>query len=116
MLRMFAALLIAWMFAPSLLASDASEIFKTLKCEKCHSIDSLGIAFEPGEPDEDDDDEEEKEPVDLSKIGANVDAAHIVAFLKREVKSHDNEKKHKKKFKGTEEEMQAVADWLASLK
>ena len=96
-------------------AGDSSEIFKALSCDKCHSIEAAGIAFNPGEPDEDDD-EEEKEPVDLSKIGASVDAAHIIKFLDREVKSHENEKKHKKKFKGTDEEKQMLADWLASLK
>ncbi len=94
---------------------DGAEVFQTQKCTKCHSVEVASIPFNPGEPDEDDD-EDEKEPVDLSKIGAAVDSSHIVAFLNRKEVSHDNGKKHKKKFKGTDEELQVVADWLASLK
>ncbi|MCB1041991.1 MAG: c-type cytochrome [Acidobacteria bacterium] len=96
-------------------ASEGPEAFKANGCTKCHAIEVAGIEFAPGEPEEGEE-AEEKEPVDLSKIGSEVSEEHILAFLKRQEVSHGNEKKHKKKFKGTDEEMQILAHWLASLK
>ena len=107
------ALLTGFSLGLSAYSADGPEVFKANNCVKCHAIEALGIAHEPGELDEG---EEPKEPEDLSKIGSEVDEAHIVAFLKRLEPSHGNNKKHKKKFKGTDEEIQILATWLASLK
>ncbi|MCB1049206.1 MAG: c-type cytochrome [Acidobacteria bacterium] len=93
-------------------AVDGKAVFTDKKCNKCHTIESQSIPLLP--KDDDDDDDDDKEPKDLSKVGAEVDAATIKQFLQRSIEL--NEKKHKKKFSGSDEELDAVANWLASLK
>ncbi len=98
-------------------APPGQKIFIKLKCNQCHSIDSLKIAkVKSAEDDEEeaDEDEEKIEPSDLSGTGKEHDAAFMVKWLKKEVKLDGH--KHKKKFKGSPEELQTVSDWLATLK
>lgn len=89
---------------------DGPEIFTEKKCQKCHSVASAQIEVIVDEEDDEDGDE----PTDLSSIGNEMSSDDIQTFLMR--KSERNEKKHKKRFKGSDEELQALADWLASLK
>jgi hypothetical protein len=51
---------------------------------------------------------------DLSKVGGLHDAAWIVKWCMREVEKDG--KTHKSEYKGTKEDLQAIADWLATLK
>jgi hypothetical protein len=51
---------------------------------------------------------------DMSKVGDKHDAAWIVKFASREIMLDD--KQHKNEYKGTKEDLQAIANWLASLK
>ena len=61
------------------------------------------------------------EPPDLSHVGANHDAAFFSSYLTKksahtphaDVKSTS---KHKLKFKGSDEELNKLAAWLATLK
>lgn len=93
------------------------QIFAEYKCTQCHSIDSLKIAKVKSHGEDDDEADEggkKLEPPDLSGIGNEAKADFIVKWLKKEeaVDGH----KHKKKFKGSEEDLHVLADWLGTLK
>jgi mono/diheme cytochrome c family protein len=95
------------------------KLFLKLKCTQCHSIDSLKIArvkAVEGEEEEAEVDESGKkvEPPDLSGVGNEFNADFIKKWLNKEEKI--NGKKHKKKFKGSPEELQAISDWMATVK
>jgi mono/diheme cytochrome c family protein len=90
------------------LAADAKALFESAKCVRCHSVESQGVAAKPkaGE-------EEEEEIKDLSKVGAERSEDWIKKFLRKE-EAIDG-KKHKQKFRGSDEDLQTLATWLASL-
>jgi mono/diheme cytochrome c family protein len=81
--------------------------FADLKCSICHSIESQGIERKSKS-------EKTKGP-DLSTVGAAHDADWFGKFLRKEVANADG-KKHGKDFKGTPEQLQQIAQFLASLK
>ncbi len=81
--------------------------FVDLKCSICHSIESQGVERKSKS-------EKTKGP-DLSTVGATHDAAWFAQFLRKEVANADG-KKHDKDFKGTPEQLQQIAQFLASLK
>ena len=97
--------------APAPAAGDASSpgltAFVDLKCSLCHSIESQGVERKSKS-------EKTKGP-DLSTIGATHDAAWLTKFIRQEVANADG-KKHEKEFKGTPEQLQQIATFLASLK
>lgn len=74
-------------------------------CNMCHSVDSAGIAKKS---------EKMKGP-DLSNEGAEAkDAAWLKAFI---MKKEENEAgMHKKTWKGTDEQLGAIVEWLMTLK
>lgn len=88
-------------------AQDAGQkAFEANKCNNCHSIDKLGIARKIQS--------EKMAGPDMSKVGAEHDAAWIAKWLAREVKIDD--KTHKNEYKGTKEDLQTISTWLATLK
>jgi len=87
--------------------SGGKEVFLAQKCNTCHTVDAEKIARTSTS-------DKMKGP-DLSKIGADHDAAWITKWLKKEAEAKDG-KKHMPTFKGTDDEMKKVADWLATLK
>jgi mono/diheme cytochrome c family protein len=104
-------------------AEDAGQagqkLFLKLKCNQCHSIDSLKItrakAVEEEEEEAEVDENGKKiEPSDLSGVGNEYNSDFIKKWLNKEEKIHG--KKHKKKFKGSPEELQAISDWMATVK
>jgi hypothetical protein len=128
-MRRFPAISFLLSFLPFVLllldpaAAAANEkIFVANKCNKCHEISALGITKQKAAAE----DEEEEEgagtkPHDLSDVGKYHDAAFLLAFLKKEVPHTPHEgapgtKKHGFKFKGSDEELKQLADWLATLK
>jgi len=88
------------------LAADAKALFESSKCVRCHSIESQGVAAKPKEG-------EEEEIKDLSKVGAERSAEWIQKYLRKEEAIEG--KKHKLKFRGSDEDIQTLATWLASL-
>ena len=84
----------------------AKQAFEANKCSNCHSIEKLGMARKIQS--------EKTAGPDLSKIGAKHDAAWIVKWCRREVEKDG--KTHKNEYKGTKEDLQAIADWLATFK
>ncbi len=101
---------VAW--SVMLLAATASageppgqKVFLEQKCNQCHTVARAKIAL-GGVP--------EGKPADLSQIGGAHTPDWMKAFLlKKEVL---NGEKHKRKFLGPDAELQALVDWLSSLK
>lgn len=86
-------------------AAAADHVFVAQKCNMCHSIEAAGIARKSKS-------EKLKGP-DLSAVGASHEADWIVRYLKQQ-ETIDGEK-HDKPFKGSDEELAALAGWLATL-
>ena len=88
-------------------AQDAGQkAFEANKCSNCHSVEKVGIERKVKS--------EKMAGPDMSKVGDKHDAAWIVKFASREVQMDG--KDHKSEYKGTKEDLQIIADWLASLK
>lgn len=82
-------------------APAGQKIFLAQKCNLCHSVSSAGIEAKTTN--------EKLQGPDLSTVELP-DAEWLAAYLKQE-ETHDGEK-HKKKFTGSDEELQALIDWL----
>ncbi len=84
---------------------DGKTLFtETHKCNMCHAVPAAGI--------------EAKTTSDKMKgadLGGKVEAEFetIAAYVRKEADMDG--KSHKKEFKGTDEELQAIIDWLGSL-
>ena len=76
------------------------------KCQSCHSVTSAGILPARGE--------DSAEGPDLSNVGAAHSADWLNKYLLKQ-ESKDG-KKHKRRFPGTEQELNVLVKWLASLK
>ncbi len=88
-------------------ADDAGQkAFEANKCSNCHSIDKLKMARKIQS--------EKTAGPDLSTVGDKHDAAWITKWCMREVEKDG--KQHKSEYKGTKEDLQAIANWLASFK
>jgi len=87
--------------APAAAETDGKEIFLAQKCNLCHAVSSAGIEATTTN-------EKLKGP-DLSTVDLG-DGAWLAAYLKQE-ENHDG-KKHKKKFSGSDEELEALIAWL----
>lgn len=90
------------------LAQNNSEktIFVNQKCNLCHSLSTQGIEAKTMS-------ERLKGP-DLVNLASKHKSKWISRYLKKKVKM--NGKLHKTSFKGTDEELQALVDWLLEQK
>jgi cbb3-type cytochrome oxidase cytochrome c subunit len=88
---------------------SGKSIFLDNKCNKCHSIESLGIKH-TSEPPEG----AKYPPPDLSGVGLRHDAEWMTKWLHKEVELHD--KKHMKKFGGSDDDLKTLTLWLVTLK
>lgn len=84
---------------------DGKEVFLAQKCNMCHGVASAGIEAKAKS-------EKMKGP-DLDGCCADEDAAALGAFLKKETEVDGA--KHKGSFKGSDEELAALIDWLKEL-
>lgn len=105
-------MIFAGVLSPSASYADAA-LFTSSGCNKCHAISAAKVESKASG-------EEEGAP-DLSHVGKNHDAAFITSFLKKEAVETAHEgvtagKKHPIKFKGTDEELGKLANWLAGMK
>lgn len=83
---------------------DPKELFvETHKCNMCHGVAAEGVEAKTKS-------DKMKGP-DLSGYKSDKELAELAAFMRKE-KEGDQ---HKKGFKGTDEELQAIVDWLGSL-
>ena len=81
---------------------NGKQIFIDSKCNNCHTVTSNEILSK------------KDDAFDLSNIGVSADVQLLKSYLLKETKINDKE--HKIKFKGSEAELNALAEWLASLK
>jgi len=81
---------------------DGKQIFLDSKCNKCHTVTSINITSK------------KDDAVDLSEAGSAGDVQFLKSYLLKE--ADINDKSHKTKFKGTEEELNTLVEWLSSLK
>jgi cytochrome c553 len=108
-LPLAAALVLALAAGPATAEETAAEspgakAFAAAKCTTCHTVESQGIE-RTGKM---------KGP-DLSNLGNAHLAPWIQQYLKKEVANAEG-KKHGIAFKGTDEELEQLAKWLATLK
>ena len=102
-----ACLLAAMVLAAPLAAQeDGKAVFEAQKCQLCHGVSSAGIEATTKS-------EKLKGP-DLTGVGENFDAEWMTKYIKKEVDKEG--KKHTKPFKGTDEELQVIIDWLLEQK
>lgn len=74
------------------------EVFLAQRCNACHSVSSAGIEGKlPTAP-------------DLAGVGARRDRASIAAIVHQE--EPVNGKKHPKRFSGSQDDLDALIDWL----
>jgi len=82
------------------------KIFKTEKCNTCHAVSTVGIAAKTKS--------EKLMGPDLVNLAEAYEAEWIVNYLRKEADLDG--RTHKKPFKGTDEELQALVDWLLEQK
>ncbi len=105
-----AAVLAASLFAPPIAAEeepalDGMALFTdTHKCNMCHGVPAADIAAKT-----------KNEKMKGGDLGGEIEGelAELAAYVRKEAELDG--KTHKKPFKGTDEELQAIVDWLASL-
>lgn len=81
---------------------DGKQIFIDSKCNNCHTVTSIEITSK------------KNGATDLSNASTVEDAMLIKSYLLKEAKI--NEQDHKLKFKGSEAELNALVNWLLTLK
>ncbi|HCY74596.1 MAG: cytochrome c [Ignavibacterium sp.] len=83
-------------------SDDGKKIFLDNKCNMCHTVTSAGI------------ESKKSDAVDLSTVGKDKTVEFLSKYLKKEAKLND--KDHKSSFKGNDEELTKLVDWLLTLK
>ena len=108
-----AGVLVALMIAASLAAPptaageelDGEALFtETHKCNMCHAVPAVGIEAKT-----------KSEKMKGGDLGGKIEGelSELAAYLRKEAEIDG--KTHKKPFKGTDEELQAIIDWLGGL-
>ena len=81
---------------------DGKKVFVDSKCNMCHTVKSVGI------------ESKKSDAIDLSTVGKDKTTEFLMKYLKKETKLND--KDHKSSFKGSEDELKTLVDWLLTLK
>ena len=104
--------------------ADAKEIpgkamFLKYKCNSCHTVNAAAIGKTKAEATEDDgwgdEEEEELDPPDLSGAGIKRKAEWLHLYMRKKT-ANEEERKHKKRFKGSKAERAVLVNWLITLK
>lgn len=83
-------------------SDDGKKVFVDNKCSMCHTVKSAGI------------ESKKSDASDLSAVGKDQTAEFLMKYLKKEAKLND--KDHKSSFKGSDEDLKVLVDWLLTLK
>ncbi|MDP2363131.1 MAG: c-type cytochrome [Ignavibacteria bacterium] len=83
-------------------SDDGKKIFVDSKCTMCHTVQSAGIVSK------------KSDATDLSTVGTDKTEEFLMKYLKKEIKFND--KDHKSSFKGNEEDLKTLVEWLLTLK
>ena len=93
-------------------APAGQKLFLQYKCNGCHTVQALKI--EKKEIEGETEDTGDRKPPDLSGVGKKRTADWIQAYMLK--KEAIEGQRHKKKFRGTEEELKTLSGWLAEQK
>ncbi|HMB54152.1 MAG TPA: c-type cytochrome [Thermoanaerobaculia bacterium] len=85
---------------------DGKAIFLAEKCNTCHGVAAAGIEAKVKS--------EKMRGPDLDETLGEHDRGELVAFVRGEAEMDGKE--HKKPFKGSDEELQVLVDWLLEQK
>jgi cytochrome c553 len=104
-LSIIVAIVALYGFAFTISSNDdpaGKKIFIDNKCNMCHTVKSAGI------------ESKKSDAIDLSNVGAEMKSEDIIKYLKKEMKLND--KDHKTAFKGSDEDLKKLVEWLSTLK
>lgn len=87
-------------------APDGRQVFLESRCQNCHAVSSAGLEAKARS--------ERLRGPDLVDVGQRHDRDWIGGYLRRKTKL--NGKTHKLNFKGSDEELSALIDWLLEQK
>lgn len=111
--RGFLVVCLFWAVAGTgaVLAQDGDEApgqqeFLAAKCNLCHGVEAAGIEAKTKS--------EKMAGGDLSDVASQMEMEAAIRYVKREEQRDGQD--HKKEWKGTDEELQAIMDWLYGLK
>ena len=85
---------------------DGKKVFISARCNNCHAVSSVGIEAKMKS-------EKMKGP-DLKGVTSRHDTGWMAKYIKKEEQLEG--KAHKFSFKGSDEELAALIDWLAEQK
>lgn len=83
-------------------SDDGKKVFVDNKCNMCHTVTVAGI------------ESKKSDASDLSVVGKDRTVEFLTKYLKKEAKLND--KDHKSSFKGTDEDLTKLVEWLSTLK
>ncbi len=83
-------------------SDDGKKVFVDNKCNMCHTVTVAGI------------ESKKSDATDLSVVGKDRTVEFLTKYLKKEAKLND--KDHKSSFKGTDEDLTKLVEWLSTLK
>ncbi len=92
--------------APAEEQADGRQVFLDAKCNLCHAVPAVDIPAKTKS-------EKLKGPDLGGPLPDGFTFADLAAYLRKETDRDGVE--HKKEFKGTDEELQTIVDWLGSL-
>jgi len=87
-------------------ATDGKQVFLDNNCERCHAVSAHDIEATAKS--------ESMHGPDLSSVGKDHDGDWLGKYLLREVAVDG--KKHRATFRGTDEDREAIVEWLAQQK
>lgn len=87
-------------------AADGKQTFLDNNCNRCHSVSAHDIEATVQS--------ESMRGSDLSDVGKNRDAEWLEKYLQKEVELDG--KTHRSTFRGSDEDLQTIAEWLAEQK
>jgi len=87
--------------------APGKAVFEAQKCTMCHNVPAAGIERTTKS--------DKVAGPDLPGDNAGKPASFFAQFLKKEVTNQEG-KKHGKEWKGTDDELKQLTEWLASLK
>ena len=91
-------------------SSSGKDIFMKYKCNSCHAVKAEDIQKKESKKKK----KKERKAPDLSSVGLERDLEWLNKYQMKKIKIDG--KKHPKKFKGTDEELQSISNWLLGLK